>query len=261
MGLSFSSLCDDASTLFINPAGLVTTRGIALYGDYTNGADPCSKGYVRGCLALPYERLTVAAGFFRDNMDGGGTWNVLVAGAAWRMTEGAQGSFLSIGADARFGRIAQDVIGSCDVCGPARTADTGLTAGIGIMVRPLPIVSIGCSSENLFEKRFELGSAGVTWKRHTRLGISWFLQGRAVISWEREYYGAREINHYGISVRTSVPIELMTGFYEGKVTGGIRWVHRRFDVSIAFSPEDEGRIATSVCAQLFFRKKPDEIHQ
>ncbi len=262
MGLSIPSIGEGASTLFMNPAGLVAVRGMALYGDYTEGGALYPNGCARGCLALPFGRFAAAAGFFDKNPVGAGRWNVFLAGAAWRIVEGAKDSFLSIGAAAKVARISDEVPSDCGICGPAGTDDTGVTADIGIIVRPLPMVSIGCSSANLFEKDFEtVGLADGRWRRHTRVGVSWLLQDRIVVSWDRSYYGPMKRDHYGISVRTSVPLELMTGFYEEKVTGGMRFTQRRFDISVAFSPDGEGRLAASVSAEIYFRKRPEEIRQ
>lgn len=262
MGLSFPSIGEGASTLFINPAGLVAVRGMALYGDYTEGDVLYPNGCARGCLALPFGRFAAAAGFFNKNSGGAGTWNVFLAGAAWRIVEGAQDSFLSIGATAKIARVSGEISSDCDVCGPAGTGDTGVTADVGVIVRPLPMVSIGCSSANLFEKDFETdGPADGRWRRHTRVGVSWLLQDRIIVSWDRCYYGSMKRNHYGISVRTSVPVELMTGFYDEKVTGGMRFTNRRFDLSAAFSPDGEGRLTASFSAEIYFRKRPEEIRQ
>jgi hypothetical protein len=262
MGLSFPSIGEGASALFINPAGLVAVRGLALYGDYTEGTLLYPNGCSRGCLALPFGRFAAAAGFFNKNSGGTGTWNVFLAGAAWRIVEGAKDSFLSIGASAKIARISGEMPSDCDVCGPPGTDDTGVTADIGVIVRPLPMVSIGCSSANLFEKDFETyGLADGRWRRHTRVGVSWLLQDRIIVSWDRSYYGPLKRDHYGISVRTSVPLELMTGFYDEKVTGGMRFTQRMFDLSVAFSPDGEGRLAASFSAEIYFRKKPEEIRQ
>ena len=262
MGLSFPSIGEGASTLFINPAGLVAVRGMALYGDYTEGDVLYPNGCARGCLALPLGRFAAGAGFFNKDSGGAGRWNVFLAGAAWRIMEGAKDSFLSIGAAAKIARISGETSSDCDICGPAGTDDTGITADIGVIVRPLPMVSIGCSSANLFEKDFETdGLADGRWRRHTRVGLSWLLQDRIIVSWDRSYYGPMKRDHYGISVRTSVPLELMTGFYDEKITGGVRFTQRRFDLSVAFSPDGDGRLAASVSAEVYFRKRPEEMRQ
>ena len=82
MGGTFVSLGDDASTLFINAAGLVIAEEISLYGD---NAEPCEaeiSSTVKGCVVVPAWGVAAGMGWYRLGRTDGTTENLFVAGVA-----------------------------------------------------------------------------------------------------------------------------------------------------------------------------------
>jgi hypothetical protein len=78
----------------------------------------------------------------------------------------------------------------------------------------------------------------------SRWGISYFWEQKVILSYEQERIAGRVINHYGFSVRTAVPLELMAGLSGGNVSGGLRWINDRFRAVAAFTSDDEFGVET-----------------
>jgi hypothetical protein len=243
MGRSFVSLGDDASSIFLNSAGIVAIGAAAVYGEYTNGAGSDITGIGRACAVLPAGPFTAAAGYYRLGRRDGDVRDLFVAGIARTLLEGTQGSFLSIGAALRVGRILSD--SACGPCG-GRSSESAVAGDIGVMLRPLPILSLAYACENARNARFE--ERGHSWPRVQRWGVSYFWESSVVISFAQEHAEDRTVRQYGFSVRTALPVELMGGFSDGSAAGGIRVIIDRFRGTIAFT--SGGRNGAEVRASL-----------
>jgi len=223
MGGAFSPLGDDITTLAVNPAGLVTTGGTVLYGGYSErgvGGDPWT-----GSFAAAHERWSTVfcAAASRNGRSDGTIEGLVVAGAGRNLIEGSAGSFLSIGAALRIGRISFDWESECPLCSGERVSRTVTTADAGLMIRPLPFISLAAASDNLFETGFDVGQGEVPWDRTVRYGAAWLHEDRFTVTWERRHAGDRVTEHFGFGVRTALPLEIMAGFSSERVSGGIRW--------------------------------------
>lgn len=233
MGRTFVSLGDDASALFINAAGLVTVEAAALYGDY---AEPPHEGIsttAKGCIAIPAWGVVGGAGWYRLGRSDGNTENLFTAGIGRILLQGTQGSFLSVSASLSVGRVLSDP--SCSLCG-GKSSESAISGDFGVMLRPLPIISLGYSVTNVRDAGFD--REGSDWPRVHRWGASYFWEQRVVISFGQEHAGGDVERQYGFSVRTALPVELMGGFSGGNASGGIRVLIDRFRLAAAFSSSE-----------------------
>ncbi len=249
-GFSFLALADDASAIFYNPSGLSTVSMAALYCDYGQGTQEGKISESRGAFILPFEDLSVAAGFYYKDSDTFADEKVLVLGLGYRLTQGTEGSFLSIGASIRLNSLSAPDSDDCDLC-PFDGTDTGVSGDAGVMIRPLPMVSLSYLFENINEKRYEAGSVSADYGRSSRVGMSVFLKDSVSVSWERYIREGPDCDNFGFIMKTSVPLEIMAGFYREKVTGGLRWTGRRHNIGISFSPLEDSRVYTSVAFEFF----------
>ncbi|UCF07160.1 MAG: hypothetical protein JSV33_04885 [bacterium] len=241
MGGAFVALADDGSALFINPAGMVTTEIVTFYGDYAEPPDREALSEARLDALLPAGGTVFGVGWYRAGFGHGTVENLLVLGVARRILEGTQGSFLSVGGSARIGRIAYDR--DCD-CPDSRGAVSDVTGDLGLILRPLPVISVGYAIETLREVEFEVGGMPSRWRRVHRWGITYFWENKVVVSFEQEHLPDRTNRQYGFALRTAIPLEVMAGFSEGTVGGGLRWVHERFRASIVFSGDRDLGVTT-----------------
>jgi hypothetical protein len=262
MGGAFSPLADDITALVINPAGLVNTGGVVFYGDYLEtggGAGPWE-----GKLFGGVERwgIVFGAAGSRKSYDGGTAESQLSTGFAIDVLSGSAGSFISVGGALRWGRVSFELEEGCVPCGvsPGRYSYDALTADLGMMIRPLPFISLSASMENISETGFGSGDYYIPWDRTVRYGAAWLYEDRFTVSWERRHEGERNTDHFGFGLRTAVPLEIMAGMTSERVYGGARWDGNRWRVSAVFGQEAEDVISAGASVEIFFNR-PARIYQ
>jgi len=262
MGGAFSPLADDVTALVVNPAGLVNIGGAALYGEYMEtggGSGPWEGDLFGGC-----ERwgIVFGAAGSRKSYGGGTAENQLSGGFAINVLSGSAGSFLAVGGAMRWGRVSFDLEEGCVPCGvsPGRYSYNALTADLGMMIRPLPFISLSVSTENISETGFGSGDYYIPWERTVRYGAAWLHEDRFTVSWERRHTGDRETDHFGFGLRTAVPLEIMAGMTSERVHGGARWDGGRWRVSAVFGQEAGGVITAGASVEIFFNR-PARIYQ
>jgi hypothetical protein len=248
MGGAFTALGDDASTVFTNPAGLFQMKTITAYGDYGWPSTGNGRDELRLCLALPFGQNGAGVGWYRSGRTDGSAADLIVAGVSRRLIEGTQGSFLSLGANLRAGRISA---GEWCACTDGGNSDAAVTFDLGIILRPLPVISFGYTVENASDTDIEIDGAGGHWDRVHRWGISYFWEEKFVFSYEQEHCAGRVVRHYGFGLRATVPLEMMAGFTEERVTGGLRWLGDRFTVTASFISGGDAPLELRAAVELF----------
>jgi hypothetical protein len=233
LGGMFTHVADDPSALFINCAGLVNSVSPVLYGDFSGSSGEGYGGETMIAALYPTPWITVGAGWYRRGLSGGDIEdeNVLIAGLARKLLTNTGGSYLSVGAALKVGRLAYE--SSCD-CPGSGSSESRVTGDLGLILRPLPVISIGYSMLTVKEADFEEYGSARSWNRLNRWGISYFWEDRVVVGFEQQRSAGRTTYHYGLAVRTSTPIEILAGFDDGDVQGGIRWIDDIVRVSVAF---------------------------
>jgi hypothetical protein len=247
LGGMFVALGDDPSTLFVNPSGLVTAESPILYGEFAESPGSRYGEETRIAAVYPFSRFTVGTGWYRRGIEEGGNEDLMIAGIASTLLTNTQGSFLSVGAAAKIGRLSYE--SSCE-CAGSGTAQTEATFDLGVMFRPLPVISIAYSLSNA--RDIDLGPPGEEepWERSQRWGIAYFWEERVTVGYEHERTGGQTVHHYGFSVRTSTPIELMAGFSDERVYGGIRWIGERLRLAASFGPDGDDGVHASASAEI-----------
>ncbi len=251
LGGMFTPLADDPSALFANCAGLVNSASPVLYGDFSESS---GEGYGVGTMigvVYPAPWFTVGAGWHRLGLSGGDIRdeNVLIAGLARKILENTGGSYFSVGAAAKLGRLAYE--SSCD-CPGSGASESRVTGDIGLILRPLPVISIGYSMLTVREEDFEEYGSPRTWNRVNKWGISYFWEERVAVGFEQRRSSGRTTYHYGLAVRTSTPIEILGGFDDGDVQGGIRWVDESVRISAAFGSDGDGGVSARASIEVSF---------
>jgi len=255
LGGMFIPLGDDPSTLFANAGGLVTIESPTLYGEFAESPGSHYGKESRIAVVYPFSRFTAGTGWYRRGIEEGGYEDLIVAGIATTLITNTQGSFLSVGAAAKIGRISYEA--SCDCAGNG-TSETETAFDLGVMFRPLPVISIAYSLSNARDYDFGPPGEEETWERAQRWGVAYFWEERVTLGYEHERTGARTVHHYGFSVRTSTPVELLAGFSDERVYGGIRWVGERVRFAASFGPEGDEGIHASGSVEIRLRFSAEE---
>lgn len=250
LGGMFTPVGDDVSTLFANAAGLVNMESLTLYGDFAEAFDPLYGGESRVGVVYPAPWFSAGVGWYRRGIAEGGDENLIAAGVAKNILTNTQGSFLSVGATVKVGRVAY---ASTCACSEGSSSETETTADLGIMFRPLPVISIGYAVINAWEADYGLSETYGKWSRVHRWGICYFWEERVILGYEHESGDGRIVNRYGFAVRTSTPVEILAGFAEENVYGGIRWVAESVRVSCGFESDDKNGVHARASVEFLLR--------
>ncbi len=249
LGGAFVSLADDPSTIFVNPAGMFSDGLFAVYLDYGDPAGMSGGRESRLALAAGADRTGFRFGWYRFAGEDDASENLLMAGAAHKLIEGTQGSFLSIGANASVGNVSIE----SSRCGKNQSSWSNVTGDIGFILKPLPVISFGYAIGNILNEHFDIEGNVEPWRRVQRWGVSYSWEERVVLSFGEEHFGGRTTGHCGCSVRAAAPIELMAGFSDGNTTGGIRWLGGRLRAAVAFSSDEVRGVTWQCSCEIMYR--------
>ena len=261
MGGAFTPIGDDATALLLNPAGLVTGGGIRAVVDYhlfEGGGTPEGWGMAAAVDALG---MVFSAGAAGVSSEGSIETTRFSAGAARNIITGSAGSFLSVGAAATAGRLSRPLEGQegCTACRGDRTATASAALDAGVMLRPLPFISLSASVTNMTDENLGEDPPAV-WARQIRYGAAWLHEDRIAVAWESRRRSGDDAAHLGVSFRTAVPLEIMAGITRERISGGLRWDGGSWRASASFSQEEGGRVFTSVSVEVL-ALRPEGIYQ
>jgi hypothetical protein len=243
MGGALVSLADGPEAIFVNPAGIVASANSALYLDYAEPAGVLGGRESRVAFAAGALNTRGALGWYRFRCESESN-NLIAVSAAHRLIEGTQGSFFSVGASAT-------VEGSSRPGADPGEGESHWTASgdAGIILKPLPVVAFAYSAGNIRDARPGRALGDEAGRRAQRWGIAYFWEDRIALSFATVRRAGRTTFHYGIDVKSAVPIELMAGFSDGRVTGGARWTGAWLGSSIAFAAEEGGGVTWTLACE------------
>jgi hypothetical protein len=127
----------------------------------------------------------------------------------------------------------------------------------GIILKPLPIVAFAYSVGNIRDAHPDQTCGDKAWRRAQRWGASYFWEERVVLSFATVRRAGRTTLHYGMAVKTAVPIEILAGFSDGRVTGGARWTGSWFGGSIAFAADEDEGVTWMLACEAHLPGRPD----
>jgi hypothetical protein len=238
MGGTFTTAPGEASVIFLNPAAISNIDKTLFYLDYTNS----KIREVKAAFAVPLENLGIGLAWYSRRNEENEVSDGIVAGASKKIFRGTPNTYVEVGANFRIERFAFDFDSGCPACGKTRLSDSDIKGDIGIIIRPLSLISFRYMAEGLRESDKLDYDSDILVERSGRFGATLYLREKLVISWERGYRNNPGINHYGFCLKTGAPLELMAGFSEEAISGGVRLKWGFMWASFAFSQDGEGGI-------------------
>lgn len=224
----------EASSSFLNPAAMGSMGAPVFYFDYT-GEDIREIKGTADIRLLKKLNISLLAGS-RE-----GQFRIFGLGFAVRPLSGTPDTYLNAGASARvLTGITDDRRYPCCAGDLNNEGETG-SISAGIIFRPLPSFSLRYIGEWV-EGSSYTGVMG-TGDYH-RAGVTFHILSGILISLEREFLDGKTVSHYGFNLQTVLPIEIMTGYNNGKVSGGVRLTWRFLNSSVVFSENEEGGLHT-----------------
>ncbi len=252
MGGAFVSLADGPAALFVNPAGIVMSANPAFYLDYAEPAGVRGGRESRVAFGGGTGNTRGALGWYRFGSESESD-NLFAVSAAHRLIEGTQGSFLSFGASVTIGGVSRAAADAGE-----RDSRWKASGDAGITLKPLPVVAFAYSAGNIRDASLDPTRGGDAWRRAQRWGASYFWEDRVVLSVATMRRAGRTTLHYGMAVRTAVPIELLAGLSDGRVTGGARWSGTWLGGSIAFAADEEEGVTWTLACEAYLPGRPGE---
>ncbi|MFO7914085.1 MAG: hypothetical protein R6U43_00125 [Candidatus Krumholzibacteriales bacterium] len=224
----------EASSGFLNPAAMGSMGSPVFYLDYT-GED---ESEIKGAADIrPLRKLNISflAGS-RERQIG-----IFGLGFAARLLTGTPNTYLNAGASAKMlTGINDEREYSCCAEGLNDGGETG-SISAGIIFRPFPSFSIRYVGEWVADSVYR--DVTGTGDNH-RAGITFHILSAVFISLEREFLDEGSVSHYGFNLQTVLPIEIMTGINDGRVSGGLRLSWRFLNSSVVFSENEDGGLHT-----------------
>jgi len=247
---AYVSLADDPSAIFINPGGLVQLDKYELYTDSNGGVHSHVDRSARVAGTIKLKQLVLAGGLYYG-FDKKYNQSRTSLAIAYTFLKGTVGSFLSGGLSFDYMTASGEGVSTV---GNGGDSDRIFTVSIGTMIRPLPVVSLALSILNLPDispRRFNANY----WKRCMLWGVSYFWREKVTILYEQEIIEREVTHHYGFVLKTASPIELMSGFSNGRIAGGVRWRGSFFNISCAFISNKSDPVTYSVSVEIMRKAK------
>jgi hypothetical protein len=233
MGGTRTAFPDEASVVFLNPAAISNIDETLFYSDYSNNRIR----EVKAAFVVPLEKLGIGLSLCSRRNDENEAADYIAAGVSKIIFSGTPDTYIEIGANFRIERFAFDFYSGCSACGKTRLSESDVTGDIGIILRPLPVVSFRYIDERVRKTDKLDYDSDIIGEKGRRVGATLYLRDKLVVSWGREYRDSSVINHYGFCLKTGVPLELMAGFSGGEISGGARLKWGFLRVSFAFSQD------------------------
>lgn len=249
---------DGASVLFINPAGLTSYMLTAVYGEYSRSGEYDGWDRWRFAAVVSRGNSSLGIGCFRGDLRGERTDEVYSISFGRRVMEGATDTYISIGGRFCYGRVTREDLNRYS---NGERSDSDINGSIGIIVRPLPVVSFGYAIENIRETDFQFSSGSEKWGRINRWGFAYYWENRVILSYQRENRSGNVSNHYGFSASTALPLKIMAGFSEGDVYGGLAWKIGHYRGIFSFSPAKGGEVAINISLEYLFGRIAQELSE
>lgn len=222
------------SAIFSNSAGLSDMTGeLVSYLDYSEPGYGVATKELRIALAADARFGVFGLGWYGRRVEESRE-NLFSIGFSRIVIRGAEGSYISVAACA----VAGQVSCGCDDASSSRRM--GTSADLGIIVRPLPVISFGYAANNILDR--EIGDSMEEWRRSCRWGVSYYWENIVTLSYSRSETSGKSTDHFGLSSATDLPIELMFGISQGRAAGGARLRGDRISGGIAFKVEEGGGV-------------------
>jgi hypothetical protein len=228
-GGAFVGVADDPAAVLANPAGLALigkTSAVATYDD-PYGVSNLNEGNVSAAAS---SKIGVfGASWHHVGLSGALTENLITVAFARHLISTTQDASLSVGINVDFYRAAAEATGN---------AADFLTGGLGVLLRPFPVIGIGYAVRNLRQGELSLveGGAGTSIRRQQSWGLSYIWHNRVTLSVERRHSALGEWkNHAGLEIIAHANLHLRGGVDERSAAGGfgVLWRGIRVDVTMA----------------------------
>ncbi len=233
MGGAFVAISDDPSATLLNPAGLAQAKNHAFLFSLTKpyGLSDLEESYF--AAALPVKIGVVGLSWHRFSLGGVSSEDLFTIGFGRDYIRTSLDASLSFGGSIDVARVSY----SAD---PYQDSKAKVTASLGVLLRPFPIIGIGYSVRNIGRGSFDFvpGGGGTPIKTLHTWGIAYHWE-QVTFVFERQLSQNREWkSNMGLEMRVLSSLRIRSGFDGSDVTGGIGLYVSRVCVDIGVSSHE-----------------------
>jgi hypothetical protein len=254
LGGNFVSIANDASAVYWNPAGVARlSRHQALFTlDRSPDLEGVQQLFAATVLHTPI--VSVAAGWSAMSLEETMREDLLSLSISRQLVRRTLGAFVSAGATLKAARIGLDAAEASAIAG-ARQDETRWSGDFGLLMSPIPNVTVGACVRNLGQPQFDLIEGGATTALETAVewGLSLRLHPQAQLHWSRAHLADRSAeNKLGVEFRVGNALEVRFGAARQSLSTGIAVRWRDFRVEPSFRVHDELGLMTRIAFQIDF---------
>ena len=234
MGSAFVAVADDPSTVANNAAGLTGIPSLSLLATYNKpyGVDVINEGYL--AAVMPLSGVTLGASWFHRGVEDALSEDLVTLAIARDLKRTSEDASLSVGANVDFARVSTRA--------EASDAQTAVTFGVSVLLRPFSFIGLGYSIHNIIEPSFDLieGGGDTPLERAQAFGLSYYWQDRLLATFEtRQDSEGDWKGRGGVEVRIENHIFLRGGLEESHVSAGAGITARGFTVDLGMASNDD----------------------
>ncbi len=254
LGGNFVSIANDASAVYWNPAGLARlSRHEALF-TLDRSADLEGVQQVFAASVLHTRFVSIGAGWSSMALEETLREDLLSLSISRQLVRRTLGAFVAAGATLKAARVGLDAAEAATIAG-AQQAETHWSGDFGLLLSPIPNVTVGASVRNLGQPQFDLIDGGATTALVTAVewGLSLRLHPQAQLHWSRAHLADRSAeNKLGVEFRVGNALEVRFGASRQSLATGIALCWGDFRLEPSFRLHDELGLMTRIAVQIGF---------
>jgi hypothetical protein len=222
LGNAYVSVADDPTALAWNPAGLVQLRRQEVLAvlDQSPDLQDVASGWLGAALHAPW--FSGGIGWQHVAVADLAREDVVTLGLARTVVRRSLGAFVAVGATLKIAHVGLETdAGSGAV--PLRAGATGAAADAGVLLAPIPNITVGAVLRNLGEPRFDLveGGTATALEREFECGASLRWREDGWLHLARIRRGDMARMRAGAEVRIASVLDVRAGVEGEAVSGGI----------------------------------------
>ncbi len=234
MGSAFVAVADDPSAVRDNAAGLTGIPALSFLASYNQpyGVSEINEGFL--AAVLPMSGLSAGVSWFHRGVEDALSEDLVTLAIARDLKRTSEDASLSVGATVDFARVSTEA--------EASGAQSAVTFGVSVLLRPFSFIGLGYSIKNIIEPTFDLieGGGDTPLERAQAVGLSYYWQDRLLATFEtRQDSEGDWKSRGGVEVRIENHIFLRGGLEESHLSAGAGIAARGFTVDLGMASNDD----------------------